>query len=489
MNWRNLLLVVVMSGASAPAREWRSTDGARTVEAQFAGLQEGKLLLKAKDGKVASYPVSAFAKEDQQFAQQAQVTLAAAVKARPLNFEVNQMLPEGLLCRVVNELPTQKGLWMASGASFLVLPGGELTVERGSKVLAQTLYHAGTRTYQALDGTTSLISAYSLTLDEAVTTALLIQAASGGDPAKQAPLIVEPLMEKVVVRGLGLPIGKGFFITDAAFAEGKHPVALHHEGKDVPANVVKLDSKRGLAVLQCTAVVVPAGAFIAREEAVFGQSILVASLTLNSTRKAFEPVTLTTGIVGRLIDTTRFQHDAPLVPDAVGGFVLSDRMEVLGVFFAPETRSVGKGSSSSKASSSPPEPRGITECHRSEILEQLLGDSSKGKRLPGVPELKRGSLGSDKQSATDLLRKSCVLVVSTREIAKTPPATAATSQPPGGGGGPGAGAGAGAGPGPGPGAGKSLSASGIRHNAGCRYYNASKPCQGGEGTPCKICGG
>jgi S1-C subfamily serine protease len=278
------------------------------------------------------------------------------------------------------------------------------------------------------------------------------------------------------VRGLGLPLGKGYFITDAAHAEGKHPVAIHHEGKDVPANVVKLDSKRGLVLLQCAAIPTQAGTFLARDGAVFGQGIFVASMTLNSSRRGFEPVTMTTGIVGRLIDSTRFQHDAPLVPDAVGGFVLSERMEVLGVFFSPETRSLGKQSSSAGAS---PAPRGITECHRSELLDELLGDSSKGKRLPGVPELRRGSLGSEKQAAADLLRKSCALVVSTREIMKTPPASTAASNKPA----------AGAGGGNAPGPGKSLSASGIRHNSGCRYFNAAKPCQPGEGTPCKICGG
>ncbi len=35
----------------------------------------------------------------------------------------------------------------------------------------------------------------------------------------------------------------------------------------------------------------------------------------------------------------------------------------------------------------------------------------------------------------------------------------------------------------------SISSTGKRHNAGCRYYNPSKPCGSGDGTPCKICGG
>jgi len=36
--------------------------------------------------------------------------------------------------------------------------------------------------------------------------------------------------------------------------------------------------------------------------------------------------------------------------------------------------------------------------------------------------------------------------------------------------------------------GYSISSAGKRHNSGCRYYNPSKPCGPGDGTPCKICG-
>jgi hypothetical protein len=183
---------------------------------------------------------------------------------------------------------------------------------------------------------------------------------------------------------------------------------------------------------------------------------------------------MTTGIVSRLIDTTLFQHDAPLVPDAVGGFVLNDRLEVIGVFFSPETRTLGARSSSSQASVSPPTPRGITECHRSDILDELCIEGGKDKRLPGVPELKRGSIGDDKSVAADFLRKTCVLVVSAREVAKTPPpakTTAGTATPPGAA------------------TGWSLSKSGTRHNAKCRFFGSGAACQATEGKACKVCGG
>lgn len=475
MHWRAIVLFAVVTCGISSAREWRSSDGARTVEAEFGGMKDGKLLLKMKDGSSSVLPATAFSPEDQQFAKQAQVTLEAATNAKPVNFEVTQVLQEGCLCRVITELIGQKGVWTVSGAPFLVLSSDELPAERGSRVMAKMLYHAGARTFQALDGSTTPINAYSLVLDEAVNTALAIQTASGGDPAKQSPLIVEPKMEKVIVRGLGLPLGKGYFITDAAFADGKHPVAIHFEGQEVPATVVKKDTKHGLALLQCAGVEVPAGTFVARDPATFGENIFVASLSLNSTRRIFEPVTLTTGIVGRLIDTTRFQHDAPLVPDAIGGLVLNERLEVLGIFFAPETRTVGTRSSSG---GTPAAPRGITECQRSDLLEELVNDGSKGKRLPGVPELRRGSLSSNKQAAADTLRKICVLVVSNREVAKTTPVAASTTTTPSAGGST-----------PPAATGWSLSKSGTRHNAKCRYFDSGTACQATDGKPCKICGG
>jgi len=469
MNWRLLFFVVVIINSSALAREWRSSDGSRTMVGEFGGLKEGKLLLKTPDGKSTVVLVSAFSPEDQQFARQAQVTMEAALNAKPVNFEVTLVLREGSLCRVITELVGQKGVWLASGTPFLVLSNGNLHAERGARLMAKTLYHAGMRTFQALDGTTMTISAYSLALDEAVNTTLALQASSGGDPAKQAPLIMEPMMEKITLRGLGLPIGKGYFITDAAFAEGKHPVAIHHDGREVPAIVVKKDTKSGLALLQCAGVDVPAGVFIARDGASFGQTIFVASMSLNSTRRGLEPVTMTTGIVGRLIDTTRFQHDAPLVPDAIGGFVLSDRMDVLGVFFAPQTQVVGSRSSSGGTQAA---PRGITECYRSEILDEVLKEGS-DKRIPGVPEPRRGSFASNKQATADLLRKLCVVVVSNREVAKPPPAAASTTAIPAGG----------------PATGWSISSSGTRHNSKCRFYNAGSPCQAADGKACKVCGG
>ncbi|WP_461783436.1 SHD1 domain-containing protein, partial [Prosthecobacter sp.] len=63
MNWRNLFLVLGLFGTSLLAREWRSSEGSRTLEAEFAGLKDGKLLLKTKDGKSTVVPAAVFSKE------------------------------------------------------------------------------------------------------------------------------------------------------------------------------------------------------------------------------------------------------------------------------------------------------------------------------------------------------------------------------------------------------------------------------------------
>lgn len=462
--------------APVSAREWRSADASRSVDAEFAGMKDGRLLLKGKDGKAVVYPADAFSKEDQQFAQQAQVTLEAAVKAGALNMQVDQLLPEGLLCRVINELPNPKGTWVPTGAAFLVLRGDDLGAERGAKVLGKTLYHAGTRTFQALDGTSTLINAYSTSLDEAVNTALQIHIASGGDPSRQAPLVREPLIETIIMRGLGLPLGKGFFITEAALLKDAKTLALHHDGEDVPAKVVRTDDKLGLALLSC-AVEMEQGRLLPRKPVELGQGIFAVALT-TATGKTFSSPSLTKGIISRLSGTDSFEHDAVIDEKTVGGYVIGEKGDVLGVFFSAQSRLLGKRSSKSASSSDKPAAKGLTDCLRSEALEKLLVSKDKDgkeKRVTGVPSLKAGTNGDEMTAVVAALRKASVIVVTTREETKMPPpakAAANTPTPPA----------AGA-------TGWSLSKSGTRHNANCRYFSSSTPCQATDGKPCKVCGG
>lgn len=476
MSWRSFFFLAVMACVSVSAREWRSADGSRTLEAQFGGLKDGRLLLKDKDGRATVYPAAAFSKEDQQFAQQAQVTLDAAVKTGPLNVQIDHLLPEGFICRIIQEMPNQKGAWVASGSPFLVLRSDGFAEERGEKVMGRTFYHAGTRTFRALDGTNALINAYSTSLDEAVNTTLQIQIASGGDPAKQAPVVTEPVIQNIVTRGIGLPLGKGFFITEAALLTDAKTIALHHDGKDVPARVVKTDDKLGLALLS-SEVEMEQGKFLPRKPVELGQNVFAVALT-TATGKTFSTPPLTKGIVSRVSGTDSFEHDAVVDEKTVGGYVIGEKGDVLGVFFSAQSRVQGKRSSKSAGSGDKPAAKGLAECLRSETLEKLYVEKDKDgreKRVPGVPSLKPGTNGDELQAAVAALRESSVIVVTTREEMKAPPpakAAAGTTTPPAAGE-----------------TGWSLSSSGTRHNSKCRFYNAANPCQATDGKPCKVCGG
>lgn len=479
MSWRGRLLLVFMLHTPVLAREWRSADGSRTLEGQFGGLKDGRLLLKDKAGRTSAHPVALFSNDDQQFAQQAQVTREAAAKAGALNVQVDQVLSEGFICRIIRELPDQKGMWVAAGTPFLVLRSDGFASDRGERVMQKTLYHAGTRTFQALDGTSTLINAYSLALDEAVNTALQIQAASGGDPAKLAPLVVEPVIETIITRGMGLPLGKGFFITEAALLKDAKTVVLHHDGKDVPAKIVKTDVKLDLALLSC-AVELEQGRFLPRKPLELGQNIYAVALT-TATGKTFSTPPLTKGIISRVSGADSFEHDAAIDEKSVGGYVIGEKGDVLGVFFSAQSRVQGKRSSTSVSSGDQPAAKGLANCLRGETLEKLAienGKDGKERRLPGVPSLKSGTNGDELETTVEALKKASVIVLAMREEIKTPPpkttAGKGAAAPPAGGG---------------PPTGWSLSSSGTRHNAKCRFYNAVNACQAADGRPCKVCGG
>lgn len=478
MRWRGCLFLVFMLHTPMLAREWRSADGARTLEGRFGGLKDGKLLLKDNSGRAVAHPVTLFSQDDQQFARQAQVTLEAAEKSGPVNMQIDQLLPEGFLCRVIREMPDQKGAWLASGTPFLVMRSDDLAMERGEKAMKKTLYHAGTRTFHALDGTNTLINAYSLALDEAVNTALQIQIASGGDPAKQAPQVLEPVIETIITRGLGLPLGKGFFITEAALLKDAKTVVLHHAGKDVPAKVVKTDVKLGLALLS-SAVEMEQGRFLPRKPLELGQNIYAVALT-SATGKTFSTPPLTKGIISRLSGAGGFEHDAAIDEKSVGGYVIGEKGDVLGVFFSAQSRVQGKRSSTPVSSSDKPAAKVLADCLRSETLEKLAVEKDKDgkeRRLPGVPSLKSGTNGDDLALAVEALKRASVIVLAMHEEIKTPQPKAI------------AGKGAATPPAGGPPTGWSISSSGTRHNSKCRFYNAANACQAAVGKPCKVCGG
>ncbi len=67
------------SAEALPTRTWNDATGAFSVEAQFAGVENGKVLLKKADGKIARVPLDRLSKEDRDFvAEQADAKPSAA---------------------------------------------------------------------------------------------------------------------------------------------------------------------------------------------------------------------------------------------------------------------------------------------------------------------------------------------------------------------------------------------------------------------------
>jgi hypothetical protein len=473
---RRFILLAVFISITATAREWRSADGTKTIEAEFGGVKDDRVLLKLPDGKASVLVLSALSTSDQEYARVAQFAMNGAQVLAPQTFEIQTVVDSGYIARMGTQLTGAKGPWTFSGETFF-LPQGSLKLERGDKLETKLLYYAGNRNFQPIEGDAAIIRAFDLTLDAAVNADLRIRMVAGADPAKLAPLIAEPLIELVSTRGIALPIGKGYFITETDLLKDAKTLVLHEDGKDLPAKVIKSDPKLGLALISCAYEVEPAR-LLPRQPAQVGQSIFALSIPLTSTRKNLAPPTLTRGIVSKAGSGSTFEHDASIDEDAIGGFVLSDKWEPLGVFFRSASRIEGQRTSRSKSTPTEPAPA-LLDCLHTSTLEKLFieGEKDKAKRMNGIPSLRSGSLGNEAKEVIDLLRKSTALIVTTHEVKRDPPAPkstpAATGTPlPAG-----------------AAAQFSLSGSGLRHNNRCRYFNAAKLCPPTEGTPCKICGG
>lgn len=466
MNWRNYLLVFIAFG-DLSAREWRSADGSRTMEAQFAGMKEDKLLLKDKDGKATVYPAAAFSEKDRQFAQQAQVALKAAANAGTLDMQVDQLLPEGYVCRIIKKLPVEKETWIATGSPFLVLRSDAFASELGAKVMGRMLYHAGTRNFQALDGKSTLINAYSVSLDEAVETSLRL-AESGGEAGK----VIEPSAKLVVVRGLALPLGNRRFIAEAAMVKDAKTVNLHIENKEEPVTVVQMIEALDVALLSGDAGPEPKR-LLPSKPLERGQKIIAVSLTVASDGRTFATATRADGRISRLVGDHLFEHDATIPENCKGGYVLDEKGEVVGVFFSDQSRMIGGRPAGPVVGADQPVIAGLSDCIRIDSLEKLFPEN--GAKVAGIPLVPLGANGDPISWASEMLRRSSMVIVASREEGKPAPPTAGTQAPAGGGGA--------------PVTGWSLSSSGTRHNSNCRYYRPQSPCQATEGKACKICGG
>ena len=383
----------------------------------------------------------------------------------------------GWICRLaIQTAPNAPQLF--TGETIFLVTADASKYKQGQRIQRQRLFGAGGRTYHPVQGGSAMVRAFSLDVSHATQVWSDVVAASGGDAAKQAPNVVEPDIEIVTKRGLGIVVDKrGLIAIDASMGAGFKTLVVHHDGKDVPASLfVPKDNagieiagfaKLGIQLVSC-AVPVEAARVAPKRPIAVGQPVLALSYALNSSKKDFvrHPV-VTSGIVS-LIGTGghSFQHDALLDSESPGGFLVGEKGDVIGIFFQSQTS--GRSSSPASRSSAPPAVQELGVGVSTETLASLVSE------MDGRFGLKTGSSGDDIPEVGESLISSSVLVVATFETSK--PRKLPVAAVPGV-------------PGAAAAAGWSLSSSGTRHNAKCRYYDPQKSCQQTDGKPCKVCGG
>ena len=473
-----ILAAICMTCSVVFAREWKSADGQKSFPADFVAVQGDKLMLNAA-GKPAVFPLTAFSADDQAFAKNAQYIADAATKFGPQHLEFTHPVEDGSgwICRLALQTDP-KAPKLFTGETIFLVTADATKHQRGERLENQRLFGAGGRTYHPLQGGSTMVRAFSLDVSHATQVWSDVMAASGGDPAKQVPNILEPDIEIVTKRGIGIVLDKnGLIAIDPVLGTGFKTLVVHHDGKDVPATIfVPKDKagteivglgKLGIQLMTCSVPVEPARLAPKRPAAV-GQRLTAHSFVLNSTKKDLVQKPIVTGGIVSLFGSGEytFQHDARLTPDSPGGFLIGEKGDVIGFFFQPVVS--GRPVPSTTKSRASPAVDELGTAVSTQALSAFM------EKIPGRFGLKSGSSGSDVTELGESLRSSLVLVVATFETAK-PRQLAAAKVP--------------AAPGAVVPTGWSLSKSGLRHNAKCRYFDPAKSCQQTDGNPCKVCGG
>ena len=460
------------------SREWRSADGKNTLDAAFVSLLNDRVTVKREDGRTTAIPLASLTQDDQQFARAAAAIQADAAKHGLRHYEVGNAVEGGWLCKFGKEMAMQKGKYLFTGEQFFLPAMDGDGLKAGEKRLNIALYGFGQRTYVPLEGEPSPIPAFTPLLEDAVNQQLLA-AMKQGAADDLPPAVYEPLIESVSTYGLGLVLNdKGLLLIDSDLIKGAKDITVD-AGKDhVKATVIVENDKLGVAVIKCVSdTPLVGGRFGGKKELELGQSIFAVSVPLTSTKKGLAAPLMTKGIVSRLIttgnDAGSFQHDAAVDAGAVGGFLVTEKGEMAGVFFTPRVKSRSK-SASSKSTESTTAPPTLNSAVTTQALGAWLAS------LPEAINLKLASSGP-LDEVVDTLRKGSTLVISMQDVQRERPPIDLKKKAVANGNPPDSGA-------PPP-AGWSLSKSGTRHNSKCRFYDASKACQPTDGRPCKTCGG
>jgi hypothetical protein len=264
-------------------------------------------------------------------------------------------------------------------------------------------------------------------------------------------------------------VGKeGQVIVSAELVKDATGIKVHANKDQFPATIIKKDvDEFGLVLLSAGTELTP-GRFAARTPPDLGSPAYALSLSLNASKKGLADPTISKGIISRVKEgkLPRFDHDASVPPESLGGCILGEKGDVLGLFFTPLVDATKTEDTGSKKSETGKSDAGKSDAGKSDA-GKCLSSTVLGEFLASVPEispLRAPPSTPVLEKMIEAIEPSIVMVTTTREIRTAP--TGASGM-----------------------AGYSLSSSGMRHNFKCRYYRPDKPCKAADGNACKVCGG
>ena len=455
-----LTLITSLAAISlVAARDWRSTDG-RTLSGEFVKLAGETLTLKAAaNGQPLNVPLKVLSTDDQAFAQAAQALNDGAVKLGPQSFEVSQNYSSGSLCRFPLTRMKASDPLMFAGKQFYLVGDSAASAKKGTQLKDQFLFFAGDRTLHPLQGDPFPVPSYALSGELAL--------AAATTPAD----LYEPTIEQIEIRGLGYPISdSGLILVDSKLLVSINSLVVDL-GKDLEnATVVATNSDLGIAIISAKSDTT-AMRLAPRKPLELGQSVTLLSLKPGEYAKSLEDAIVTQGTITNLSAPNGplyFEHNAPRDPDAIGGLVLSDKGDVIGLMM--QKNLIKRGTSKDGVITREPLPENLlSTALRTEALMPYL------KTVPKVTA-DRSPSGSDEADLAKTLHKSIVMVRVVRETRKDmSPASVAAAE---------------AAATKDPNALRwSISKSGTRHNSTCDNFNPKKLCKSTDGAACKNCGG
>ncbi len=454
---RAICFLLWLSGCTLAAREWHSADGGRSLLGDAIAYKDGVLLLRAPDGRDLPLKLEQLSAADQAYAQAARPVLEAASALGARSVEVTQLLARGALCRMAVQMAN--GSTMFTGEQFYLTASPARILTRGSRFKDVLLFPAGKRLFHPTAGDAEEFRAFAFSLDEAL------------GAAAEAPDIYEPVIKVIEARGIGYAVGEaGLVLVDNALLADATSIVVD-VGKDLPPGLVIATSPElGVSIIEAKGKLTPLRV-MPRTPVEAGQAIQALGLKLDARGSSVPVPTPQKGTVKRLgteAGAHFFEHDAAREPGAISGVVLGAKGDVLGLMTPRFT--IRRGRTQSKEPEPGFAPGAASVCLRTEALLPFLSS------VPKVTAV-RPAVGKSLADFAQAVQKAAIIVRVTKETrTEATPAPAAAKSPDT------------APPSP-PGAGWSLSKTGTRHNAGCKFYDRAKPCAQTDGKPCRVCGG